>query len=71
MIQSVKMVVDAKARLEVIVSSFVQAYFGHVGTNLAMWAEIESFCHNYVSGLRNAESRKRVRNRETDFSKHL
>ena len=59
--QDIIMVLGLQARLDVIMSSFTQAYFGHVGTNFAMWAELENFCHNYINALRNAASRRKVR----------
>ena len=46
-------------RLEVISSLFCQAYFGHVLTEKAIWAQLESQCDTYLAAWQNAALRSK------------
>ena len=36
-------------RLQVILSVFCQAYFGHVIIEKAIWSQLEDYCDNYMA----------------------
>ena len=52
-------VVSLDQRLTVISGLFCQAYFGHVLTEKAIWAQLESQCDTYLAAWQNAALRSK------------